>query len=35
MIIAGAFTSYNGVSRNRIARLNVNGTLDTTFNPLL
>jgi uncharacterized delta-60 repeat protein len=32
VIIAGAFTSYNGVSINRIARLHTNGTLDTTFN---
>ncbi|WP_366143580.1 delta-60 repeat domain-containing protein [Flavobacterium sp.] len=31
MIIAGSFTSYNGVSSNRIARLNQDGTLDTTF----
>jgi uncharacterized delta-60 repeat protein len=33
IIIGGNFISYNGVSRNRIARLNTNGTLDTTFNP--
>ncbi len=32
-VIGGEFTSYNGVSRNRIARLNQDGTLDTTFNP--
>lgn len=32
-IITGAFTSYNGVSVNRIARLNSDGTLDTSFNP--
>jgi uncharacterized delta-60 repeat protein len=33
MIIGGDFTTYNGTSRNRIARLNTDGTLDTTFNP--
>lgn len=32
IIIAGDFTSYNGIARNRIARLNTNGTLDTSFN---
>jgi uncharacterized repeat protein (TIGR01451 family)/uncharacterized delta-60 repeat protein len=33
IIIGGDFTSVNGVSYNRIARLNPDGTLDTTFNP--
>jgi uncharacterized delta-60 repeat protein len=33
MLIGGAFRSYNGTSRNRIARLNADGSLDTTFNP--
>jgi len=33
IIIAGMFTQYNGIPRNRIARLNANGSLDTTFNP--
>jgi uncharacterized delta-60 repeat protein len=33
IIIGGQFTSYNGVARNRIARLNADGTLDGTFNP--
>jgi uncharacterized delta-60 repeat protein len=33
IIIGGGFTSYNGTSRNRIARLNADGTLDTSFNP--
>ena len=33
IIIMGQFTSYNGVSRNRIARLNVDGSLDLTFTP--
>jgi len=33
IIIGGDFTSYNGTPRNRIARLNTDGTLDDTFNP--
>lgn len=33
IVIVGGFTSYNAVSRGRIARLNENGTLDTSFNP--
>ena len=33
VLIAGAFTSYNGTSRNRIARLNPDGTVDTSFVP--
>ena len=33
IVIAGAFTAYNGTARNRIARLEADGTLDTTFNP--
>lgn len=32
IIIVGDFTSYNGINVNRIARLNTDGTLDTTFN---
>jgi uncharacterized delta-60 repeat protein len=32
-VIAGYFTTYNGTARNGMARLNANGTLDTTFNP--
>lgn len=31
ILIAGYFTLFNGVARNRIARLNVDGSLDTTF----
>jgi uncharacterized delta-60 repeat protein len=31
VLIGGTFTTINGVTRNRIARLNANGTLDTTF----
>ncbi|MEW5675408.1 T9SS sorting signal type C domain-containing protein [Flavobacterium enshiense] len=33
IIIGGGFTTYNGTSINRIARLNSNGTLDTSFTP--
>ena len=31
IIIGGRFTAYNGSARNRIIRLNVDGTLDTSF----
>jgi uncharacterized delta-60 repeat protein len=31
--IGGYFTSVNGSSRNRIARLNADGSLDSSFNP--
>jgi uncharacterized delta-60 repeat protein len=30
-LVVGEFTTVSGISRNRIARLNANGTLDTTF----
>jgi len=33
IIIGGVFTSYNGITRNRIARLNSDGSLDAGFNP--
>lgn len=33
ILIGGYFTSYNGTPRNHIARLNVDGSLDVTFNP--
>ena len=33
IVIAGAFLFYNGVPRNRVARINADGTLDTSFNP--
>ncbi|MGB0581508.1 MAG: Calx-beta domain-containing protein, partial [Limisphaerales bacterium] len=33
MIIGGGFTSFDGVGRQRIARLNANGSLDSSFNP--
>lgn len=32
-LIGGAFTEYDGVPRSRIARLDENGNLDTTFDP--
>jgi uncharacterized delta-60 repeat protein len=32
--IGGIFTEFNGTARNRLARLNTNGTLDTSFNYL-
>ena len=31
ILIGGDFTSFNGTSRNRFARLNSDGTLDTSF----
>lgn len=33
IIIGGIFTGYNGTPRNRIARLNTDGTLDAVFDP--
>ncbi len=33
IMMVGFFTSYNGTTINRIARLNQNGTLDNTFTP--
>ena len=33
VLIGGSFDSVLGVTRNNIARLNTNGTLDTAFNP--
>jgi uncharacterized delta-60 repeat protein len=33
IVIGGFFTSFNGTTRNRIARVNTDGTLDTTFDP--
>src|SRR5262249_54201995 len=33
VVVRGAFAAMNGVGRNGIARLYVNGTLDPTFNP--
>ncbi len=31
VIVGGNFTAYNGISRNRIARMNADGTLDESF----
>lgn len=33
ILAGGTFTSLGGVTRNYLARLNTNGTLDTAFNP--
>ncbi len=33
IIIGGRFTTFNGIARSRIARLNTDGSLDSTFNP--
>jgi uncharacterized delta-60 repeat protein len=33
VLLGGNFTTFDGVSRSGIARLNVDGTLDKTFNP--
>lgn len=33
ILIGGWFTSFNGVSRNHISRLNINGTIDYSFDP--
>ena len=33
VLIGGHFTAVNGVNRNRIARLNADGSLDSTFDP--
>jgi uncharacterized delta-60 repeat protein len=33
ILIGGSFNRVNGTNRNRVARLNSNGTLDTSFNP--
>ena len=33
ILVGGNFTAFNGVSRNRILRLNTDGSLDLTFSP--
>jgi uncharacterized delta-60 repeat protein len=33
ILVGGLFQTINGTARNRIARLNVGGSVDTTFNP--
>ena len=35
ILIGGSFTTVGGVTRNRIARLNSDGTLDSSLNPNL
>lgn len=32
ILLAGNFTSFNGVETNKMVRLNTNGTIDTSFN---
>lgn len=32
ILVGGWFTSYNGVTQNKIVRLNTDGTIDTSFN---
>ena len=34
IILGGVFTTVNGVNKNRLCRLNVNGTIDSTFDIL-
>lgn len=34
ILIGGSFTVYNAVTRKNVARLNSNGSLDTSFDPL-
>ena len=33
VLLGGLFTTFNGVSRNRFARLNADGSVDVTFDP--
>src|SRR5690606_28104299 len=33
IVIGGNFTTYNGAGRNRIARLNADSSMDTSFDP--
>ena len=35
ILIGGSFSSINGIARNRLARLNADGALDSTFTPSL
>ena len=35
ILVGGNFTSVNGVARTSLARLNTDGSLDTTFNPAI
>ncbi|MBX9769094.1 MAG: delta-60 repeat domain-containing protein, partial [Bdellovibrionales bacterium] len=34
LLVSGFFSSYDGAPASRVARLNLNGTLDTTFAPV-
>jgi len=33
VVVGGSFTTFNGIVRNHIARVNTDGSLDSTFNP--
>jgi hypothetical protein len=33
VLVGGSFTNMGGLTRNYIARLNVDGSVDTTFDP--
>ena len=33
ILVVGNFTMFNGIEKNRIVRLNSDGSLDVTFNP--
>ena len=33
VLLGGTLTSIGGVTRNNLARINVNGSLDTAFSP--
>jgi uncharacterized delta-60 repeat protein len=35
ILVGGRFSTFTGAARSRIARLNQNGTLDTSFSPVL
>jgi uncharacterized delta-60 repeat protein len=35
IILGGSFTTFNGISANRLIRLNSDGSIDTTFNTLI
>ncbi len=35
ILVGGAFTNFNGIPRTRILRLQTNGAVDLTFNPVL
>jgi len=32
LVLVGTFTTFNGISRNRVVRINLDGTVDNTFN---